>query len=167
MQLISPAEINYRKKIEEKLIEDEFLFRVTVAKVRQISEVGIELCNIEDEDGESAKGNEFTTENNYLTRHNPIAEVEGHFKQELVQSPTPLFLKRNLLKIKLNSQNREKQFTNAPSAIGMVPLPVVGPFFGTQNSTITLGLAWQNQVHGKQVGDLSHTGLSGPCYGGI
>lgn len=56
MQLISPAEINYRKKIEEKLIEDEFLFRITVAKIRQISQVGIELCNIEDEDEESAKG---------------------------------------------------------------------------------------------------------------
>ena len=56
MHLISPAEINYRKKIEEKLIEDEFLFRITVVKVRQVSELGIELCNIEDEDEESAKG---------------------------------------------------------------------------------------------------------------
>ena len=53
-----------------------------------------------------------------------LAEVEGHFQQELVQSPSPLFLKRNLLKVKLNTQNREKQFTNAPSTIGMVPLPV-------------------------------------------
>ena len=56
MHPISPAEINYRKKIEEKLIEDEFLFRITVVKVRQVSELGIELCNIEDEDEESAKG---------------------------------------------------------------------------------------------------------------
>ena len=54
--MISPAELNYRKKIEEKLIEDEFLFRITVVKIRQVSELGIELCNIEDDDEESVKG---------------------------------------------------------------------------------------------------------------
>ena len=57
MHMISPAELNYRKKIEEKLIEDEFLFRITVVKIRQVSELGIELCNIEDDDEESVKGN--------------------------------------------------------------------------------------------------------------
>ena len=56
MHMITPAELNYRKKIEEKLIEDEFLFRITVVKIRQVSELGIELCNIEDDDEESVKG---------------------------------------------------------------------------------------------------------------
>ena len=146
MHLISPAEINYRKKIEEKLIEDEFLFRITVVKVKQVSELGIELCNIEDEDEESAKGKAivifiFTSwKIPILTNQIKLtsAEVEGHFQQELVQSPTPLFLKRNLLKVKLNSQNREKQFTNSPSAIGMVPLPVSFKF---TNLTLSVELS--------------------------
>ena len=56
MHMITPAELNYRKKIEEKLIEDEFLFRITVVKIRQVSQLGIELCNIEDDDEESVKG---------------------------------------------------------------------------------------------------------------
>merc|ERR1711990_1388866 len=41
----------------------------------------------------------------------------------VVQSHTPLFLKRNLLRVKRKQSKRERLFTNEPSAISMLPPP--------------------------------------------
>jgi len=108
--LITANEIPYRKKIEENLIDDEFLFRITVTRSNGQSEVGIELCNIEDGDDEGPKSAPEC--------------VEPPFPPGEIISPSPLFLKRNLLRVKLSSRgDREKKFTNQPQAISMVPLP--------------------------------------------
>ena len=102
----SQSEINYRKKIEEKLVEDEFLFRITVNRSLGKSDLGIELCNIDEDEDETEP------------------EVEPEIvPDDVVQSHTPLFLRRNLLRVKLKHSKRERLFTSEPSAISMLPPP--------------------------------------------
>ena len=84
MHMITPAELNYRKKIEEKLIEDEFLFRITVVKIRQVSQLGIELCNIEDDDEESVKG-QFIKQ---ISANNEISKIDCNFSRGRGPLPT-------------------------------------------------------------------------------
>ena len=108
----SQSELNYRKKIEEKLVEDEFLFRITVTRSRGKSELGIELCNIDEDEDETEPEVEPEIAIPQHTNHSAV-----------VQSHTPLFLKRNLLRVKRKQSKRERLFTNEPSAISMLPPP--------------------------------------------
>ena len=102
--LLAPADMAYRKKVENAL-EEEFLFRVTVRRFKGKSEIGIQLMNLEDEEEEEKEEPPEIT-----------AEEED---DDLVQSPTPLFLKRNVFQIKTRDSQREKRFTTQAGSVSM------------------------------------------------
>ena len=102
------------------------MFRVTVSRFKGVSQVGIQLMNIDEED----EDDDLETPNALycgIKQMKPMAldnltepeMISDDTHEEIVQSPSPLFLKRNLRKIRSMDPQREKKFCAQAGSISI------------------------------------------------
>ena len=124
----APNDFAYRKKVENAL-EEEFLFRITVSRSKNISHIGIQLMNIDEDDEEEELMPQKLNLDQPVSDSNEADEAAANLasdsefpeitQQNEIPVPKPLFLKRNVIRVQSRDPLRERRFTTTPGSISV------------------------------------------------